>query len=398
MLSRYLCLLLIFLTSFLASLIVSANNTTKLEAINKNITQLKTDINQQQQQKKTEQADLKKIEIAIGILARKIEKTQQQKKNQQHELTQLDQKQQQLQAKLQQQQQALAAEIRTAYMLGSENSLKLLLNQHNAQELSRNLTYYQYIAKERADIIEQVKQTLQELQMIQQQIEQQTKRLNKTELALTHEKAAQENNKHTRLAIITKINAELSNKRLHLATLVKNKQALEQLIATIERQRQQAATQAQAQPTTNNNQPFSSSVAFANLQGKLNWPTAGKLSQRFGQRVEDSQLQAQGVIISAPSGEKVYAIAAGKVVFAHWMQGYGLLLIIDHGGNYMSIYGRNNSLYVKNGDVVSQGQLIAEVGNSGGYTKPGLYFSIRHGAVALNPSHWCQSQPRKTQA
>lgn len=384
-LTKYLLLIGLVIT-----LPIAADNASKLKAIDSKITHLKSDITKQKQQKQSETNNLKKIEIEIGSLAKKIRNTQRQQQKQQKELESLSQKQLILKGKLAQQQTALSTEIRTAYMLGDANSLKMLLNQENPEQLSRNLTYYHYFAKERVHIIDQVKQTMNDLKTTEQEIEQQNKILNNTKQKLTTEKHKQENNKQTRLTVIKTLNHELSSKQGQLTSLVKNKQALEELIASIEH-KNKLAQQKKSTPST---QPFNPSTDLATLRGKLSWPTQGKIVQGFGQRVGGSELQTTGVVIRAPTGEKVYAVAQGKVVFARWMQGYGLLVIIDHGNGYMSIYGRNNSLFVANGDIVKKQQVIAEVGESGGYAKPGLYFSIRHGAAALNPSRWCSQSGR----
>jgi septal ring factor EnvC (AmiA/AmiB activator) len=140
---------------------------------------------------------------------------------------------------------------------------------------------------------------------------------------------------------------------------------------------------------TANEQLDLSHIAFTSLQGKLSWPTAGKVLTHFGAELGDSNLKYNGVLIQAPAGQPIHAIYAGRVIFANWLQGLGLLLIIDHGNGYMSLYGHNAALYKKVGDSVKPNDLIASVGDSGVPGPIGLYFEIRHNGQPVNPDAWC---------
>jgi len=148
-----------------------------------------------------------------------------------------------------------------------------------------------------------------------------------------------------------------------------------------------------AHPNTANTAPAAhaplANTAFVNLQGKLHWPTVGDVATRFGTELGDSKLKYNGVLIQAPQGQPVHAIYNGRVIFANWLQGLGLLLIIDHGNGYMSLYGHNEALYKKVGDIVKPNDLIAAVGNSGAPGPTGLYFEIRHNGQPINPEQWC---------
>jgi septal ring factor EnvC (AmiA/AmiB activator) len=135
-------------------------------------------------------------------------------------------------------------------------------------------------------------------------------------------------------------------------------------------------------------------VPFSRLKGKLPWPVQGKLAARYGANRKAESLTWRGVVIDAEEGREVKAIYNGRVVFADWMRGFGLLLIVDHGNGYMSLYGHNQSLYKNVGDVVRKGEAVATVGNSGGRETPGLYFEIRHNGVPDNPVLWCRAGSR----
>ena len=176
---------------------------------------------------------------------------------------------------------------------------------------------------------------------------------------------------------MSKISEGISNKNIKLQQLLRNKERLEAMINALQRESTQA------------------SQGFSKKRGGLNLPTDGIISTRFGTQIEQSELRWTGVLIRAKENSPVHAIAGGKVVFAKWMEGYGLLMIIDHGGGYMSLYGRNHYLYKKTGDHVRAGEEIAAVGNSGGFEQPALYFGLRHNGQAVDPLTWCTPKTRR---
>ena len=173
--------------------------------------------------------------------------------------------------------------------------------------------------------------------------------------------------------IVTHYDHLLQSNAQRIQRLNKNKAALENVI---NRLRYQSAKGVNGQK-------------FVKTKGHLLWPTQGKISEPYGHAMAGN-IKSNSVIIAAHSGQNVYAIASGKVVFSNWLRGFGLLIIIDHGNGYMSLYGYNRSLYKKTGDTVKAGDLIASVGQSGGQSKPGLYFALRHNNQPLNPSKWCK--------
>jgi septal ring factor EnvC (AmiA/AmiB activator) len=127
---------------------------------------------------------------------------------------------------------------------------------------------------------------------------------------------------------------------------------------------------------------------FLSLKGKLPWPVVGKLSHKFGSA--RTEVAWDGVLIDAKEGLEVQAVTRGKVVFAEWFRSFGLMIIIDHGQGYLTLYGYNQSLYKKTGDAVEAGDVIASVGQSGGRNKAGLYFGIRNKGVPIDPLEWCR--------
>ncbi|HYQ71941.1 MAG TPA: peptidoglycan DD-metalloendopeptidase family protein, partial [Gammaproteobacteria bacterium] len=134
------------------------------------------------------------------------------------------------------------------------------------------------------------------------------------------------------------------------------------------------------------------------LKGKLRWPVKGKIVRRFGSTQAAGKISSRGVQIASETGADVRAIARGRVVFADWLRGFGLLLIIDHGGGYMSLYGQSSSLYKEVGDAVEGNEVIAAVGNSGGFSVPGLYLELRRKGRPFDPGPWFKGSPVPMQA
>ncbi len=220
-----------------------------------------------------------------------------------------------------------------------------------------------------------LKQTLKKLRQNKQDIQQQTKKLLALQGKKQQEYAKLNAIKRSRKQLLNTINKDINTKQKKLTKLIADQKALEKVIANLKAE--------EISPVF--------ATPLGKLQKKLHWPTKGKIDNLYGTTIGHSQLKWDGIIIHAPEGRNVYAISSGKVVFAQWLQGYGLLMIIDHGHGYMSLYGRNNSLYKKVNEIVHSGDLIATVGNSGGYNQPSLYFAIRHNGNPVNPKLWCHS-------
>jgi len=360
------------LLMLITSSVSFANNQSTLSRLAKKIASIKSLLNRDQGKRDQLQNDLKKNEITTGKISKQLHKTnliltkhkalfRALKKNEKH-----------YQKKIEAQQSFLNKQIQTAYMLGRQPYLKLILNQQNSNQLSRVLMYYRYINRYRIIAITDLQNTLLQLEKNKQQILAQYDALQTLQQKQQNEKTKLNDIKKNRQQLIRNINHHIQNRTQRLRHLVANKQSLEK---TIER----LARKAQGQRFGN----------FASRRRKLSWPTKGKILRVFGTKIEQSELRWGGVLIMAPDGRSIHAIADGKVVFAKWLSGYGLLIIINHGNGYMTLYGRNYALYKRIGETVHTGDLIAKVGQSGGYESPALYFAIRHNGKPLNPVKWC---------
>jgi septal ring factor EnvC (AmiA/AmiB activator) len=187
--------------------------------------------------------------------------------------------------------------------------------------------------------------------------------------------------RQNREQVLVQLNTQLDNQGGELKHLQTDEKQLQALVRSLQELLSDIPVEASQQ------KPFKA------LKGQLRWPARGQLVKRFGSLRGNSGLKWQGVLIEAPEGGQVRAVSKGRVAFADWMRGFGLLLIIDHGDGYMSLYGQNEALYKEVGEWVDSGEVVATLGASGGQTEAGLYFEIRHNGHPVNPLSWCAGTP-----
>lgn len=263
---------------------------------------------------------------------------------------------------------ALAGQIVAAYMIGGQEQLKLLLNQTDPARLGRMLTYYGYLGRARAAQIAAIRARQQGLEALRAEIDQQSLRLKSLQDENRRALAELERARGARVAALAVLARQVTSGDEQLAGLKRQEQALENLLADLARVMQDFPTDAQQN--------------FEQLRGRLPWPVNGRLL------AHSSELQ-NGVLIESPTGAQVRAPYFGRVVYADWLQGMGLLLIIGHNGGYMSLYGHAEVLYKSVGDWVAPGDVIAALSDTAG--KPAqLYFEIRRGRRPLDPKQWLQ--------
>ncbi len=352
---------------------------TKLRNLDQEISLLQQKLDRDRSRYSLLENELRNSEEIIGRLHQSLDELNNNIAVQSKSLSQLQQQQRHLEQSLKEQQRLLSAQLVNHYVNGQQDYLKMVLNQKNPSTMGRNLVYYQYLHHSRTQLIKDYHRLVKQLLRNEARIKHETKKLqtmaNKKENKIDQLKQRSEN----RDTILANIQQEISNKATQLQRLQRNKQALLNII-------QQLQQQEQRNPVT------PPPLAFAQLKGQFPWPTKGKVTQNFGTNIENTRLTYTGVLISAPQGQDIYAIYPGRVVFSGWLKGYGLLIIVDHGNGYMSLYGHNQSLYRKVNDRVNAGDLLAKVGNSGGFSRSGLYFEVRFNGQALNPRYWCTNK------
>ncbi|MGJ8693208.1 MAG: murein hydrolase activator EnvC family protein [Thalassotalea sp.] len=345
----------------------------QLDDIKHAISSEKQKITQTAKQRQALEQQLKKDDIAIAKIAKKLNSTQTELTATQQQITALETKKQQLSKQKIQQENLLAKQLQTAYTSGNHDYLKLLLNQQDPSKIQRSISYYQYLNKARIAEIENFKTTIAELLTVVSQQQEKSTQLSQLQAKQTAQQNNLKQSKAQRSDTIKKLNKDLLSSQDLLVKLVAEE---ENLLIEIQRLAKLAK---KSQKLT----------GLSKLQGKLKWPVSGKLKHRFGTR-KQGYLKWKGVLLSAPIGRQVKSIHNGKVLFSNWLKGYGLVTVIDHGNGYMSLYGHNQALLKSVGDSVDAGEPIALIGQSGGQNQPGLYFEIRHQGQAVNPRKWCR--------
>ena len=277
----------------------------------------------------------------------------------------------------------LAQQIRAAHSIGRQEYIKVLLNQEHPDQVARAMKYYDYFNRARTEQIEAYTTTIIELQQTEQAIGDERAALQQARGKLVDKRAALSNSKQQRRQVLLKLERNISSKDKELGKLLADREHLEELLKAVE------------QSLADIELP-DAAIPIQQLQGRLQWPAAGNLARRFGSRDTQTGNRWNGVLISAMEGQDVLAIHHGRVIFADWLRGFGLLIILDHGNGYMSLYGHNQVLFKNVGDWVGPAEVIAGIGNSGGQAQTGLYFEIRHNGKPLDPQKWVAAgKPRK---
>ncbi|HEB96021.1 MAG TPA: peptidase M23 [Sedimenticola thiotaurini] len=322
------------------------------------------------------QAQLEQSERLIGDSGRRLHRLDREIGQQRQRLQELERRRHRQQEALAQQREALARQIRAAYAMGRQQRMKILLNQQDPAMVSRMLVYYDYLNSARLARIREIRGLLAELGRTEQEIDTETERLTGLREREQAEQRRLNQTRQQREKVLAALERELTDKGERLKTLKQNEQRLQTLIDRLQRSLEELPQVAAEKP-------------LKALKGRLPWPLKGRLTARFG-TPKAGNLRWDGVMIAAPEGREVKAVHRGRVAFADWLRGYGLLLIIDHGDGYMTLYGNNQSLYKETGEWVETGEPVARAGNSGGRRSSGIYFGIRVRGTAVNPRAWCR--------
>lgn len=346
-------------------LALSPTPSAKLEKIERKISTLHSEQKSAYRTQRELTHELKQVELQINALSKQLANNHDQRQQEEQALIHFDLKVEQLKQTFNEQQQQLSKELLAYYQLKQKNYLALLLNQKEPALSSRLMSYIGYLNKahtEKLQRLQQMKQQIKEQQQISQRHLDTLKQLGEKKQQLNTQLQEE---KRLQQEIIASLSHQIAARQLKLKQLIQNKEALEEIIRKIKLQ-----------------QLGSTTTSFAKLKRRLPWPTEGQLVQ------PKERVGAKGIYIQAPEGRQVIAVTTGKVVFADWLNGYGLLIILEHSQGYMSLYANNQALYKTKGEMVSAGEKIAAVGHSGGQLANGLYFEIRKSNTPLNPLAW----------
>lgn len=372
-----LCLLLF--TALTSSNLAAEDKSGQLKQLQGEIKTLTQQVTQTRSKRDNELKKLRSIEKRIASLHKQQRATKQQQKSLQQQLNKLQQQRQQSQQRLLKLREILRQIVQLRHRQGEQGQLKLLLNQQDPALIGRNNSYQQYFNEAQLNSIEQLDDELERLQQLQQQLNEQQQQINKVKQQLAQQQQQLDGEQQQRKQLVSQINASLKSKEARLNRLQEDAKQLTKLVKRIDKE---------AKPRRGK------VTQFKRLKGKLPWPAKGRVIARFGQQRNLGKLTWEGLVISAPMGNNVRAVADGEVVFADWLRGYGLLTIIDHGNGYLTLYGNNQLLNKQVGDTVKQNDIIAAIGDSGGNDQPGLYFEIRKQGKPINPKRWFRGSSR----
>ncbi|NRA54381.1 MAG: peptidoglycan DD-metalloendopeptidase family protein [Gammaproteobacteria bacterium] len=370
--NQIIAVLLIFTISNISS---AAPEKEQLTEVKQQLKQRQTLLKSQQRQHKKLLTKLKQTELNIAATAAKLHQTRQDLTANKRQQRQLAKQQAKLSLSSQQQQQALAKQLASAYMIGDNDLIQVLLNQEQSNKIERLLGYYSYINKARLAALDQLKATKDKLLSVEQAVKKSAQKL----VQLVGQQQLETNklakNKKNRNSALATLNQRYLANSVTIEQLQLSEVDLKRLIKEAKK------------PIAPKQQPLQ---GLASRKGKLKLPSKGRLINKFGQERQGSR-RWKGIIINGQTGQAVNVISHGRVLFADWIKGFGLVMVVDHGKGYMTLYGHNQTLLKQAGDYVQANEQIALLGQSGGQNKPVLYFELRHKGKAINPIRWLKS-------
>ncbi len=350
----------------------------RLGQVREQIRQVQAQLRREQAQQDAASSQLRKLDARIARTAARLRDLERQLAAGQERVHALRREVAGQQARIDANRSELARQLRAAYASSRDGYLKLLLSTDDPLQLGRVLTYHRYLQAARRQELEAATAELQRLAGLERRLAAETSRvaeLRDQELAAQRELAAARRERATALAAIE---ARVAASGQELSRLQADAEALERLLARLR------DALADVKDLRFDQRPFTAS------RGRLAWPLQGALLARFGEERGLGEMRWSGVLIAAKPGDPVRAVARGRVVFADWLRGFGLLLIVDHGDGFMTLYGHNEAIYKENGDWVQTGDVVAAVGAGGTRRAPGLYFEVRSRGEPVDPLLWLQ--------
>ena len=347
-----------------------------LERLRERIEALKDRLQAQRGEKDRVVVQLSELEREVGRLARELAATEARIARQRERRAEVQADIERQAGRVRRHRAALEEQVRAFYQMGEMHSLKLLLSQEDATVLSRMLQYAGYVSRARTEAVSAATAAIEELDRLQRDLERVESELASERERMLGERAELESTRQSRARVLRELEQALRSGDRRLASMRDEEETLQKLVISIgELLEDVPAAPYERQP-------------FESLAGRLPWPTQGQVRASYNSWRSRGQLRWKGLLIGAETGSPVRAVYYGQVVFADWLPGFGLLLIVDHGDGYMTLYGHNQALAKATGDWVEPGEVIATVGDSGGQTQTGLYFEVRKAGKPVNPTRW----------
>jgi septal ring factor EnvC (AmiA/AmiB activator) len=353
----------------------------KLQQLRERIDVIRHDIDSMRDQRDSLQGALQKTETEIGSVTAELRQLDARTAAVRRKIQDLYDERSIENARLDTMRAGLAQELQVAYMTGKQEQVKLILSQEDPATIGRLLVYHGYYARARVSHMQDLLAVLQHMSEIEQTLVEK-----QAELVQLRQQQADKSSRLTdeqdkRRKILGQLQADLHTRTAELTTLEQDQVRLQKLVQSL-------TLALQDFPQVNGQY-----TSLRQLKGKLRWPVAGRITQPFGVKDARGTLRTRGVHIATRAGSDVQAIASGRIAFSDWLRGFGLLLIIDHGKGYMSLYGQNRSLYKEVGEWVERGETIAAAGDGRGQANAGLYLELRKDGKPFNPGRWFSGKP-----
>ncbi|MEQ8208056.1 MAG: peptidoglycan DD-metalloendopeptidase family protein [Woeseia sp.] len=352
----------------------------ELQEVRERISRLKKSMDERAAERDRVTVELQASEVSISETRIQLKELQRQKDFSERKKLQLEARLAELQKQLDLEAEQLAAQVRAAYVNGGQERIKLLLNQQDPAQVGRLLAYHRYLSDYRASNIEVMNTHVAEAARVRDEVAAEEGRLERLARARYAELGQLNTAQEKRRDLLAALQRRMSEEGAEIERLAAQEKDLARLIAEL--------------TSILSDYPITSEEPFSAMKGKLTWPVAGQLLHDYGQPRIGGGVKWNGVVLGAQHGREVRTIYHGRVVFADWLAGLGLLVIVDHGEGYMTLYGYNESILTNAGDWVAPGDVIATVGDTGGQQRAGLYFEIRKGTVPVNPRGWVTRQPQ----
>jgi septal ring factor EnvC (AmiA/AmiB activator) len=384
----------------------------ELKAVHGQIEKLKKELAANESQKSEAADALKESELAISEANRTLEELNAEREATADELAELESAVSAAQASIQRSRDRLATLLRTRYKAGEIEAWRLLLNQQDPNTVSRELAYYRYLAQAQQALAQRLKTQLDKLDELASRVRRKHEQLERIASEKHARRKELQSQKQQKQALLSKLDQKIGAQRNQIQKLAADEKRLTSLIERLEaltrrqeaerqkaraRQEQQTANTSKASkpaktgPASRRNEALpdesQSAAAFTALKGKLRLPARGEIVGRFG-APRNEATNWKGIFIKSAEGQPVKSVASGHVIYADWLRGFGNILIVDHGGGYISLYSACESVLKKVGDPVKAGDTIATTGNSGGMGDSGVYFEIRQNGKPLDPMSW----------
>ena len=383
----------------------------KLNSIHQRIESLTKELGKTKEAHADAADALKDSEKAISETNRKLFDLQQAQKKHSESLQALQTQKSGLENTIDGQKNQLSKQIYQQYLHGKQNYLQLILEEQDPSAISRQLQYFSYISRARQALISDMQSNLGRVTKLNEETANALKEVVTLKTKQESERKNLESQKQAHSKVVEKLSSQISAQRNEIEKLKRDEKSLSQLVERLARAPQpkpqkptplnqstskepsskhEAESTPQRPLATNESLPSNAfdGSNFESLRGKLNLPVRGEVTNKFGNSRQDTGLTWKGLFIKSNEGNEVKSVANGRVVFADWMRGFGNLIIVDHGGGYMSLYGNNQALLRKMGDTVKGGDTIASVGNSGGNDTSGLYYELRSRSRPFDPMSW----------